>query len=799
MNSFRLQEDRAPTSALEGAPETTQIGDDIDTSPDAPDEAIRPGEFTESEDLPAVRWSEDLEQPDYAHSHTAMSADLPLPKTFSINADLVDLLVRANRFQPTGKNDLIAFGIRGARLLGVDMQENATSFEIEDVRPDHSSFNCTLGLFDTQNRLFCAYSGSTVPNRDWMRRYYRKSNLLQGRRGNSNLLPTGCYVYRVNTHGFSHKNPVTPALRLTDPGDLSADGACTVLRTSNDLAYAHDDLWDRCIPFDNIHCAYSDSSFSSAGCQTIKGADGKGPWGAFQRVIGALGTNARVDYMLLTGRDYAIAAAICAAGRQQDAALIETTLGRLRVGSHGESVSALQIQLGFTGRSAYFGPLTREALVAAEKARGLASDGIYAPSDDIATGWEVFGPAGEVVPVAAAPGPVTDQSRSNKASFRSVSGSPRLELDRVVNLRHGGANIPLRIVATVEGLPASEIGVELSLSTFPLAAPPAATKTANEGPFLTSERLDAFASHSDAGYRETLLAEGDAMLAPFGITATPRRLAHFLAQLSHESAGLRLREENLNYTTTERLLQVWPSRFPNADKAVQFVRNPEDLANEVYGGRMGNSAPGDGFRYRGRGLIQLTGRGNYRVYGQHLGIDLENDPDSAADPSIALRIAAEFWSRAKLRGERPMNALADDDKITAITYRINGGFNGAEHRSAELERAKLVWGDSGGTATGTSDRGDFDDRVRSLQLLLIEHRALTGKVDGKFGKNTYDGLFRFKTARRMQDAGYADTETFAALKQPGPPIDTIEGSRNVPVIGVDEPEPVREVVNAPPD
>lgn len=799
MTAFRLEEDHPPSNELEGTQGATPSGADIDTSPDAPEDFAEPVEGTEAEDLPKVRWSPDFEQPDYAHSHAAMLSEIRLPKRFSVNADLVELLIKANRFRPSGKNELIAFGIRGANLHGADIQEKTSSFEIEDVRPDHSDFNCTLGIFDKRNRLFNAYPGSTVPNRDWMRRYYRKVNGLPGKKGNSNLLPTGCYVYRVNTHGFSHKSPVTPALRLTDPSNLSADGACTVLRTSNELSYAHDDFWDRCIPFDNIHCAYSNNSFSSAGCQTIKGADGKGPWGAFQRLIGALGTNARVDYMLLTGRDYAIAAAILAAGRQEDATLVDATLGRLRVGSHGESVSALQIQLGFTGRSAYFGPMTREALVAAEEARGLASDGIYAPADDIVTGWEVFGPAGEVIPVAATPEPMTDQAISDTATFRSASGTPRLELDQRVNLRHSGTDIPLRLVATVEGLPATDIGVELRLSTFPLAAPPAATKPAIEGPFLTSERLDAFAPDADAGYRETLLAEGDAMLALFDITATPRRLVHFLAQLSHESAGLRLREENLNYTTTERLMQVWPSRFPNAAKAVPFVHNPEDLANEVYGGRMGNTAPGDGFRYRGRGLIQLTGRANYRAYGRHLGIDLENDPDRAADASIALRIAAEFWSRAKLRGERQMNALADDDKITAITYRINGGFNGAEHRSAELERAKVIWSDPGGTATGTSDRGDFDDRVRSLQLLLIEHRALTGKVDGKFGKNTYDGLFRFKTARRMQGAGYADTETFAALKQPGPPIDTIEGGRNIPVIGADELGPVREAVNAPPD
>lgn len=793
MTPFRLADDPRPTAALETSRNTGSFGEDIDTSPDAPDAEFRSGAPTEAEELPPIRWSADADHPDYAHSHAAAVPGLALERQFSVNADVFDLLVSANGFRPVGKNGLIAFGIRGARLIDADARENVQSFVIEDLRPDHSSFNCTIGLFDTQTRLFRAYSGSTVPNQDWMRRYYRKIRGLAGKSGNSNLLPAGCYVFRVGTHGFNHKHPVTPALRLTDPDDLSTDGACTVLRTSNDLAYAHDDLWDRCTPLDNIHCAYSDTSFSSAGCQTIKGADGTGPWGAFQGVIGTLGTNARVDYVLLTGRDYAIAAAIRSARRQEEAALVQGCLGRLRVGSHGEAVRALQIRLGFTGRSAYFGPMTREALIAVEAAKGLVSDGIYAPADDLATGWEVFGPAtgGAATPAMA------ESTASEAATFRSAPGSHRLELDERVTLRHGGSDLPLRLVATVEGLPAAGTGVELSLVA--VAIPARTAPEANAvGQFFVADRLDAFAPRADSAYRDAFLTEGDAILAVYGITSSPRRLAHFLAQLSHESSGFRLREENLIYTTTERLMAVWPRRFPDAASAEPFLHNPEGLANAVYGGRMDNTELGDGFRYRGRGLIQLTGRHNYRAYGTHLGVDLEGNPDRAADPGIALRIAAEFWSRAKLKGERSMNALADDDKITAITYRINGGFNGAEHRAAELARAKAIWGDTAGTATGTCDRGDFDDRVRSLQLLLIERRALTGKVDGKFGKGTYDGLFRFKTSRRMNGAGHADNETFAMLKKPGPPIDEFGGESSTPAIGANEPEPVREAVNQPP-
>ena len=113
----------------------------------------------------------------------------------------------------------------------------------------------------------------------------------------------------------------------------------------------------------------------------------------------------------------------------------------------------------------------------------------------------------------------------------------------------------------------------------------------------------------------------DAQLGPFGVLASRLRAEHFLAQVLHESGGLLRLVENLNYTA-ERLVEVWPSRFPTLEAAEPFAHNAHALANQVYGGRMGNTDPEDGWRYLGRGLLQLTGRASYTKVGAALGIDL---------------------------------------------------------------------------------------------------------------------------------------------------------------------------------
>lgn len=160
--------------------------------------------------------------------------------------------------------------------------------------------------------------------------------------------------------------------------------------------------------------------------------------------------------------------------------------------------------------------------------------------------------------------------------------------------------------------------------------------------------------------------------------STPLRQAAFLSQIGVESAHLTALVENLNYSE-QALLEIWPDHFTPA-QAAEFGRttthpaNQEAIANLAYGGRMGNTEAGDGWRYIGRGLIQLTGRANYHAAGLALGLPLEADPERAALPDEAALTAAWYWH------QHGCNALADNRMIVAITRAVNGGTNGLEER-----------------------------------------------------------------------------------------------------------------------
>jgi putative chitinase len=176
-----------------------------------------------------------------------------------------------------------------------------------------------------------------------------------------------------------------------------------------------------------------------------------------------------------------------------------------------------------------------------------------------------------------------------------------------------------------------------------------------------------------------------------GITRSKLRLAHFLAQVMHETRGLAVHEENLNYSAP-RLPVVWPTRFqPKGPlNPAAYANNPERLANEVYGGRMGNNKTGDGYRYRGRGLLQLTGRDSYREATRIVRGFTPSAPDFEASPDLvfsadwALPIAAAEWD------SKGCNAFADQDQITMVTQRINGGQIGIAERRDWLLRVRAL-------------------------------------------------------------------------------------------------------------
>lgn len=181
----------------------------------------------------------------------------------------------------------------------------------------------------------------------------------------------------------------------------------------------------------------------------------------------------------------------------------------------------------------------------------------------------------------------------------------------------------------------------------------------------------------------------DAAMAEFEV-ANPARAAMFLAQLAHESGGLRTVEENLIYTTPERILKVFGARIPNGN-AAPFVRQPQKLANQVYANRNGNGdvVSGDGFRFRGRGPIQITFRENYRKAGVALGLKLEDDPDLLLVPLNGARAAAEFWKR------RGLNAIADGDAESAfseVTRRVHGDTSTVAARRPKWLNARRALG-----------------------------------------------------------------------------------------------------------
>jgi len=185
---------------------------------------------------------------------------------------------------------------------------------------------------------------------------------------------------------------------------------------------------------------------------------------------------------------------------------------------------------------------------------------------------------------------------------------------------------------------------------------------------------------------QNLLDEQD-LLPRYGID-TPLKIAHFLSQTAHESGGFKIAVENLRYTSAERLCQVWPSRFPSAAAAAPYVNQPEKLANNVYANRIGNGPPesGDGFRFRGRGLIQITGRANYEAVGAIAVLSLVDQPELAELPEHSLLIACATWKHIGAA------ALPETASVEQYTRKVNGGVNGLDDRTRLFAKAKALLG-----------------------------------------------------------------------------------------------------------
>lgn len=250
----------------------------------------------------------------------------------------------------------------------------------------------------------------------------------------------------------------------------------------------------------------------------------------------------------------------------------------------------------------------------------------------------------------------------------------------------------------------------------------------------------------------------------YDITTT-NRIAGFMAQCAHESADFVRLEENLNYSA-DGLLKTF-SRYFGAGKQdpAAYARQPEKIANYVYmdknrtpQGAMGNTQAGDGWRFRGRGIKQLTGRNNYSAFAKSVDMTAEEASDYLATKKGAFESACWFW---KTNG---LSKFADADDIAGMTKRINGGTIGLDDRTARYNRAKSILGGSTPAATVTESKSEFPlkkgskgNSVKKLQT------ALKLGADGDFGGNTEKAVMSWQRSNKYTQNGVIDEIQFKKI------------------------------------
>jgi putative chitinase len=260
------------------------------------------------------------------------------------------------------------------------------------------------------------------------------------------------------------------------------------------------------------------------------------------------------------------------------------------------------------------------------------------------------------------------------------------------------------------------------------------------------------------------------ILPKYGIT-TQRRLAHFVSQCAHESNNFKSLEENLNYRE-ETLLKVFPRYFGAGKRnAAEYAKNPEKIANYVYmdefrSSKMGNVNEGDGWRFRGRGLKQLTGRDNYTRFGKSVNMTAEEAAVYVATEKGAIESACWFWNANNL------NEIADTDDVTRMTKKINGGDIGLADRQSRYANAISVLGGKI-SSTPSSTNSQITDAVTQSTVLRVGSKGdlvkkmqtvLGVTADGDFGPGTERAVKAWQTSKGLTADGVVGPKTLAAMK-----------------------------------
>lgn len=285
------------------------------------------------------------------------------------------------------------------------------------------------------------------------------------------------------------------------------------------------------------------------------------------------------------------------------------------------------------------------------------------------------------------------------------------------------------------------------------------------------------------GARPEYLAAFDACKAEMdaaGVTASPLRWSHFLGQIGAETGGLKIIRENMSYSA-DRIMQVFgwkhSAKVVTRKEASRLAGNPQALAERVYGlgnpsmaKRLGNTADGDGYAYRGWGPGQITGKGKTLEYGKRMGLDLEAKPELLNDPAIGLKAMLMEW------GEKDCNKFADLNQIGCISRAINLGNpyhkatpNGMEHRQAAFNKAWGLYRDAvPETEPHQLRMGDKGEDVKDLQESLAKLGYAPGFADGVFGPQTRRAVAAFQVDHSLGADGIVGKKTWAALREAKP-------------------------------
>ena len=241
---------------------------------------------------------------------------------------------------------------------------------------------------------------------------------------------------------------------------------------------------------------------------------------------------------------------------------------------------------------------------------------------------------------------------------------------------------------------------------------------------------------------------------------TPNRIAGFFAQCGHESMNFTVLSENLNYRT-ETLEKLFSKYFSKAGRnAADYAKQPEKIANVIYASRMGNgdTASGDGYRFRGRGVIQLTGRDNYTAFGKSVGMTAEQVIDYVQTKKGALESACWYWASRKI------NAASDKSDITLMTKLVNGGTIGLEDRLKHYTEALAVLGGAvpapitnAEAIPGVLKKGSTGEAVKRMQA------ELGLEADGSFGPATETAVKKWQAANGLAADGIVGPKTLAKL------------------------------------